>query len=363
MMRKGFLLSIAAFGGISGSAVAADLSYPTTLPPSDSPVYSPAPMVVGHLEGGLGALFFDIESLGDFLEDTGTFGLASAFGRANVPLFGGTWNFEAEIGGFAVFEDGDTASTLEGIGHLWGRMPTASAGVFAGATAFAGTGIGTVGLEGEAYFGNVTLGAQGSYNWSEDFDELWGLRGYADWYVNPDLRLGGDVQFWTVESVDIWQFAGDVEKRFTGTPISVGGTVSYITADGEDAWTAMANARIFMDQQGMTLQQHDREVPFDFAIGTAVLSDQRLKTDIVQVGMLGDDIPLYRFRYLWSDEVFVGVMAQDLLALRPDALVVGSDGFYRVDYATLGTRMMHWGEWQAVNGQSSGAYPGVEPHG
>jgi hypothetical protein len=179
-----------------------------------------------------------------------------------------------------------------------------------------------------------------------------GTAGLRRLVPNPDLRLGGDVQFWTVEDTDIWQFSGDVEKRFTGTPISVGGTLSYVTADGGDAWTAMANARIFMDQQGMTLQQHDREVPFDFAIGTAVLSDQRLKADMVQVGMLGDDIPLYRFRYLWSEEIFVGVMAQEVLALRPDAVVVGEDGFYRVDYARLGTRMMRWDEWQARAAQS-----------
>jgi hypothetical protein len=290
----------------------------------------------------------DIDSFSEFFDTDNTVGLATAFGRANVPLFGGTWNFEAEIGGVAFFDSGSTDSTLEGIGHLWYRAPSAAVGAFAGATSFFEEGVGTVGLEGEAYFGNVTLGAQGSYNWADSLDDLWGLRGYADWYINPDLRLGGDVQYWAVDSDDLWVFSGDVEKRFTGTPVSGGVAVSYLTGDGADAWSALAKLRIFMDQPGTTLQQHDREVPFDFDLVGLAQSDRRLKTDIVQVGMLADDIPLYRFRYLWSDEVFVGVMAQDLLALRPDAVLVGSDGFLLVDYTALGTRMMRWEEWQAT---------------
>jgi hypothetical protein len=350
MLRKRFLTAVAAFGALSAPTLAADLSYPTTLPPSDSPVYSPAPMVTGHLELGLGVL--SIGDFGELIDVSDTLGLATAFGRANIPLFGGGWNLEVEIGGIAIFDEGDADASLEGIGHFWARLPSAAVGAFGGATAFFGTGVGTVGVEGEAYFGNVTLGAQTSYNWS-DFSDFWQARGYADWYINPDFRLGGDIQYLAADSEDVWAFTGDVEKRFTGTPVSLGGSLAYITADGEDIWTAMVNARIFMDPAGSTLQQHDREVPFDYAIGVAALSDRRLKTDIVEVGMLTDDIPLYRFRYLWSDEVFVGVMAQDLLALRPDAVLVGNDGFYRVDYAALGTRMMRWEEWQATTAARS----------
>jgi hypothetical protein len=280
MFCKSFLTAVAAFGALSAPTLAADLSYPATLPPSDSPVYSPTPMVVGHLEFGLGVL--SIDDITGLLDVSDTVGVATAFGRANVPLFGGGWNFEAEIGGVALFDSGDSDATLEAIGHLWTRLPSAAVGVFGGATSFFGTGVGTVGLEGEAYFGNVTLGAQGSYNWS-DWADVWQARGYADWYLNPDFRLGGDIQYLNGDGEDVWAFTGDVEKRLTGTPVSFGGTLSYITADGEDIWTAMANARIFLDGQGMTLQQHDREVPFDFALGVATLSDQRLKTDIVQV--------------------------------------------------------------------------------
>ena len=76
-------------------------------------------------------------------------------------------------------------------------------------------------------------------------------------------------------------------------------------------------------------------------------SDRRLKADIVQVGMLRADIPLYRFRYFWGDDVYVGVMAQDVLPVRPDAVTTDASGFMRVDYGRLGTRMMTRSEWEA----------------
>jgi len=57
----------------------------------------------------------------------------------------------------------------------------------------------------------------------------------------------------------------------------------------------------------------------------------------------------YRFRYLWSETVQVGVMAQDLLngPVRRGAVILQPDGYYAVDYASLGLRMASFAEWQA----------------
>jgi len=76
-------------------------------------------------------------------------------------------------------------------------------------------------------------------------------------------------------------------------------------------------------------------------------SDIRLKRDIVRVGELDNGLALYRFRYHTSDAVYVGVMAQEALRVVPEAVVAGSDGYLRVDYARLGIRMMRWEEWIA----------------
>ena len=52
-----------------------------------------------------------------------------------------------------------------------------------------------------------------------------------------------------------------------------------------------------------------------------MISDARLKRDIALVGRRDDGLGLYRYRYLWSDTVYVGVMAQEVALIHPDAVV------------------------------------------
>jgi hypothetical protein len=82
---------------------------------------------------------------------------------------------------------------------------------------------------------------------------------------------------------------------------------------------------------------------------TLPLSDIRLKRDIVRVARLDNGMDLYRYRYLWSDQLYVGVMAQEVAAITPDAVMRGADGYLRVDYARLGLRMQTWEEWLALH--------------
>ncbi len=79
-------------------------------------------------------------------------------------------------------------------------------------------------------------------------------------------------------------------------------------------------------------------------------SDIRLKRDIVLVARLDNGLGIYRYRYVWSDTVFVGVMAQEVALLRPDAIVRnGLDDYLRVDYSRLGLQLMTLPQWEAVN--------------
>lgn len=81
--------------------------------------------------------------------------------------------------------------------------------------------------------------------------------------------------------------------------------------------------------------------------GTAS-SDIRLKRDIEALGTLSNGLTLYRFKYLWSDTDMVGVMAQEVLNVAPDAVITGEDGFYRVNYDKLGISMMTFDEWKTL---------------
>ena len=67
----------------------------------------------------------------------------------------------------------------------------------------------------------------------------------------------------------------------------------------------------------------------------------RLKRDVTLLTRRSDGLGIYSFKYLWSDAVYVGVMAQEVAVLRPDA--VARDplfGFLSVDYSRLGLRPM-----------------------
>ena len=75
------------------------------------------------------------------------------------------------------------------------------------------------------------------------------------------------------------------------------------------------------------------------------MSDIRLKRDITQVGRLSNGLGLYRYRYIWSDTAYVGVMAQEVEPIAPDAVVRAADGYLRVNYAHLGLRLQTWDEW------------------
>ena len=54
-------------------------------------------------------------------------------------------------------------------------------------------------------------------------------------------------------------------------PLSVFASANYINEESETGWTALAGFRIFLDQPGSTLQSHEKDVPFTFALPTLIL--------------------------------------------------------------------------------------------
>jgi len=70
-------------------------------------------------------------------------------------------------------------------------------------------------------------------------------------------------------------------------------------------------------------------------------SDMRLKRDIGLLARRGDGLGLYSFKYVWSDTVHVGVMAQEVALLYPDAVRRDDlTGYMAVNYTRLGLQPM-----------------------
>lgn len=74
-------------------------------------------------------------------------------------------------------------------------------------------------------------------------------------------------------------------------------------------------------------------------------SDIRLKHDVVLLGYLGDGLGFYRFSYNGSDKAYVGVIAQEVQKLAPDAVERGRDGYLRVHYRRLGLKFESYDRW------------------
>jgi hypothetical protein len=87
------------------------------------------------------------------------------------------------------------------------------------------------------------------------------------------------------------------------------------------------------------------------------LSDWRTKCNIIAVGRIENGIGLYRFRYLWSDQVFVGVLAQEVVKIVPRAVERSSDGYMWVNYSRLGLRLRTWEEWISAKAYLEPTFP------
>ncbi len=71
----------------------------------------------------------------------------------------------------------------------------------------------------------------------------------------------------------------------------------------------------------------------------------RLKHDVVLLGRLDDGLGFYRFIYNGGHKAYVGVVAQEVQAIRPDAVVRGPEGYLRVFYDKLGLKFQTYDEW------------------
>ena len=78
-------------------------------------------------------------------------------------------------------------------------------------------------------------------------------------------------------------------------------------------------------------------------------SDARVKHDIVLLGRLNDGLGFYRFVYNGGHTTYVGVIAQEVQAIAPDAVTRDAEGYLRVSYDQIGLPFETYKQW-VVNG-------------
>jgi hypothetical protein len=87
-----------------------------------------------------------------------------------------------------------------------------------------------------------------------------------------------------------------------------------------------------------------------------LLSDIRLKRDIMKVGVLSEGINLYKFRYVLDIQYYVVVIAQEVESVKPEAVTRDMSGYLLVDYSKLNLQMEPWEQWKHSWGAVSSLY-------
>ena len=125
-------------------------------------------------------------------------------------------------------------------------------------------------------------------------------------------------------------------QQYTGQNVAPAPTFAATQAQGQNAMT----------QYGIQQSAANAETAGLYGLGGSALgagglayglksSDRRLKREIKRIGEHPLGIGVYSYKYIWNDIPQVGVMADEVELVRPEAVITGADGFKMVDYGAL----------------------------
>lgn len=91
-------------------------------------------------------------------------------------------------------------------------------------------------------------------------------------------------------------------------------------------------------QRFATQQQQAGDLISTGMTAAMMFSDVRLKENVIYHSTV-DNYKLYDFNYKGDDVTYRGVLAQDVIEINPDSVVVMPNGYYAVNYGDLGLEM------------------------
>src|SRR5262249_27003224 len=77
-------------------------------------------------------------------------------------------------------------------------------------------------------------------------------------------------------------------------------------------------------------------------------SDVRLKHDIELLGRLQNGLGFYRFVYNGGEKAYVGVIAQEVRTVVPEAVTRDRQGYLKVFYDKIGVKFQTYEQWRAA---------------
>jgi len=119
---------------------------------------------------------------------------------------------------------------------------------------------------------------------------------------------------------------GDGDSNPSGYGDGTPSSGETYTDDNNINWIFGAQGWIEVDAYEGNDQSDDDQYEF---------SDVRLKDDINYLFTMDNGVPIYTFKYKWSDIVSVGTMAQDIEDMIPGAVSHHSSGYKMVNYSKV----------------------------
>ncbi len=293
------------------------------------------------------------------------------FGNADVYGINGAFNHDFEGGwnlqmdGYAgrASEDFCCLSTNYAAGHIGVRRDTYSMAGFVALQTFAGLSGLNGGVEGQLFFPQAMVEGSVSYtDWSDINLNATNAQIDGSWFVTPDFSVNALVGYTSADeggsTGNFTSYGVSGEYRFANNPTSI--SLGWRRTEGEGDHSDTWSIGLTFDLGTGSLQDRTVKGPswngarsvydnWDRTIGLVFgPSDRRLKRDIALLATMANGMKLYAFRYNWSDTIYVGLMAQDLLVNRDwrGAVVRQPSGYYAVNYAMLGLRMTTLDDWK-----------------
>ena len=84
-----------------------------------------------------------------------------------------------------------------------------------------------------------------------------------------------------------------------------------------------------------------------------------VKHDVALLGHLANGLGYYRFSYNGSDRAYVGVIAQEVQHVIPQAVARDRDGYLRVDYDKVGVKFQSYKHWLSSGARLPSAVPSL----
>jgi outer membrane immunogenic protein len=222
-----------------------------------------------------------------------------------------------------------TTATIDWYGTLRGRLGVATGPVLFYGTA--GLAYGNVGLS-----SNVTLFGFPLNSQLTTVRTGWVAGGGVEYKLRPNLMLSLAYQYVDLGTVNVastmtlFTLSQSASAHAQFQAVMAGLSWQFAPTGSSAPWQGAYAGGHVGGAWGLPADA-------SYSGGVLISSDIRLKRDISLLGRRDDGLGIYRYKYLWSDTVYVGVMAQEVALIHPEAVVRDPlNGYLGVDYGRLG---------------------------